>query len=170
MRQLRRDTRMNLEQSKRLTRARTLGPATALPVVLSDDELTRLIAVIVSDVNNKSLRADVYELPDNFCENYYKIPLSWFSEQEQQASVQILGSGSHAGDFIDLYLRCAQEIQDFDAYFESLCELHKRRRKYEMILRSQPLPTMLQVSPRSLLEFGSMDASALASWLTRVLF
>jgi hypothetical protein len=35
-----------------------------------------------------------------------------------------------------------------------------------MILAGQPLPTMVQISPRSLLEFGGMHSQALASWLT----
>jgi hypothetical protein len=47
-----------------------------------------------------------------------------------------------------------------------LSELHKRRRKYAMILSAQPMPTMVQVSPRSLVEYGRFDTEALASWLT----
>ena len=35
-----------------------------------------------------------------------------------------------------------------------------------MILSAQPMPTMIQVSPRSLIEYGQMDTEALASWLT----
>ena len=35
-----------------------------------------------------------------------------------------------------------------------------------MILQAQPLPTSLQVAPRSLLEFGILATPALASWLT----
>jgi hypothetical protein len=110
--------------------------------------------VIVSDVRNSDLATAVPSLPEVSDGDYYKIPLSWFSN----ASSDI--------DFGALYLRCVESVPDFDTYFENLCELHKRRRKYEMILQAQPLPTMLQVSPRALLEFGSIGTPALASWIT----
>ncbi|RMM36006.1 hypothetical protein [Pseudomonas syringae group genomosp. 3] len=52
-------------------------------------------------------------------------------------------------------------------YLRCLMELHKRRRKYGMILERQPLPTMVQVSPRALMEYGpDFPTEALASWLT----
>lgn len=35
-----------------------------------------------------------------------------------------------------------------------------------MILSAQPMPTMVQVSPRSLIEYGRINTEALASWLT----
>jgi hypothetical protein len=57
-------------------------------------------------------------------------------------------------------------LKDFETYFECLCELHKRRRKYAVILSAQPLPTSVQVAPRALLEFGGLPAEALASWMT----
>jgi hypothetical protein len=52
-------------------------------------------------------------------------------------------------------------------YLKCLTELHKRRRKYGLILQRQPLPTMVQVSPRALMEYGpDFPTEALASWLT----
>jgi len=150
----RRDPRLTLEQSKRLSKARQLGQARAIPIFLEDSELMRLLSVIASDVSNAPLQTALPSLPPESSGDYYKVPLSWFS------------APAGAADFPALYLRCAQTIQDFDTYFENLCELHKRRRKYEIILRAQPLPTMLQVSPRTLLEFGSIATPALASWLT----
>ena len=68
--------------------------------------------------------------------------------------------------FLDLYEAGVSEVRDFQTYFKCLCELHKRRRKYDMILQAQPLPTALQVAPRSLLEFGIVATPALSSWLT----
>jgi hypothetical protein len=59
-----------------------------------------------------------------------------------------------------------QQIPDFNTYLRCLSELHKRRRKYAMILAAQPLPTMVQVSPRALIEYGQVNTEALASWLT----
>ena len=59
-----------------------------------------------------------------------------------------------------------KQIPDFAIYLRCLAELHKRRRKYAMILSAQPMPAMVQVSPRALVEYGRLDAEALASWLT----
>ena len=154
MKGTRRDERLSLDQSKRLSKARVLGQARALSIFLENSELTKLVSVIVSDVSNMSLKSAVPQLPQAAEHDYYKVPLSWFSEV------------ADAPRFETLYLQCVKQIPDFDTYFQNLCELHKRRRKYEMILQAQPLPTMLQVAPRALLEFGSIPASALASWLT----
>ncbi|NJP06442.1 MAG: restriction endonuclease [Chloroflexaceae bacterium] len=145
---------MTLDQSKRLSAARVLGKTQALPIYLEDSELIRLISVILSDVNNQALIPYVLQLPSSADGDYYHTPLEWFLEPYEKNI-----------DFVDLYLRCVNQIPDFETYFENLCELHKRRRKYEMILSAQPLPTMLQVSPRALLEFGVIATPALASWL-----
>jgi hypothetical protein len=59
-----------------------------------------------------------------------------------------------------------REIPDLKTYLSCLASLHKRRKKYSLILRAQPIPKMIQVSPRALVEFGSMQPDALASWLT----
>jgi hypothetical protein len=148
----RRDGRLSREQSKRLSKARVLGNATALPILLGDCELEKLFAVILSDTGHQ-LAAELPALPEAAGGDYYKLPLGWFDEKTE------------INDFIATYLRCVGEVPDFDTYFDCLCELHKRRRKYERILSAQPLPTMLQVSPRSLLEFGIIATPALASWL-----
>jgi hypothetical protein len=150
---IRRDVRLSLEQSKRLSRARVLGQATALPILLEDWELGKLVAVILSDTGHSFLSAELPALPEMAAGDYYKLPLRWFTERAE------------IKDFVSTYLRCVGEVPDFDTYFDCLCELHKRRRKYEQILSAQPLPTMLQVSPRSLLEFGIVATPALASWL-----
>lgn len=146
--------RLTLEQSALLTRARSLGAATALPVMLSDSELARLISVILADTGRADLiPAGVLEgTPAGW--DYYQIPLEWFRQPLPSL------------DFTGLFRRCADEIEDFETYFKCLCELHKRRQKYALILEAQPLPTMLQVAPRSLLEYGSWKPAALASWLT----
>ncbi len=54
---------------------------------------------------------------------------------------------------------------DFRLYFENIATLHKRRLKYQRILSAQPKPTMNQIGPRSLLEFGGVSDGLLASWL-----
>lgn len=149
----RRDPRLSLEQSKRISRARVLGSATALPILLGESELAKLVAVILSDLDAAAVAPELPVLPNSAGGDYYQIPLKWFSEE------------ANVSDFAGIYLRCVESVPDFDTYLECLCELHKRRRKYERILSAQPLPKMLQVSPRALLEFGIIETPALASWL-----
>lgn len=50
-------------------------------------------------------------------------------------------------------------------YLKNLCDLYRRRYKYEKILQSQPFPNADQVAPRSLLEYGKCSDSLLATWL-----
>lgn len=149
----RRDSRLSLAQTKRISKARLLGQGRALSIFLEDTELAKLVAVIVDDVGNAPIGRMLPSLPIGSGGSYYDIPLGWFSEPVE------------AVDFTSIYLDCVGQIQDFDTYFEGICELHKRRRKYEQILSAQPIPTMLQVSPRSLLEFGVIATPALASWI-----
>jgi len=54
---------------------------------------------------------------------------------------------------------------DVRLYFSNLCEILKRRIKYQRILSGQPKPTMDQIGPRSLLEYGIMPTNLLGSWL-----
>jgi len=144
---------LDLEQKQLLSKARLLGPGTALPVILSDAELSKLAFVIFADLGLDDLIPSDVRTPSGTWE-YYSLPLSWFA------------SGAGADDFMTLYEKSLSTIRDFQTYFKCMCELHKRRRKYEMILQAQPLPTALQVAPRALLEFGILATPAVASWLT----
>ncbi|WP_213772061.1 hypothetical protein [Bradyrhizobium sp. dw_78] len=135
-------------------KARILGTGREINITLEDAELLKLLSVIASDNDRKDLSKDLPELPRSAEADYYKIPLSWFQERAE------------ANDFVSHYLRFSDQLADFETYFECLCELHKRRRKYSIILSAQPLPTMVQVSPRALLEFGGIPTDVLASWLT----
>lgn len=56
-------------------------------------------------------------------------------------------------------------VPDADTYFHCLADLHKRRLKYTRILQYQPLPTMMQVGPRGLLQYGSLPDTALGALL-----
>jgi hypothetical protein len=145
---------LNLEQQKLLSKAQLLGAGTALPVTLSEGELLKLICVILTDVDRKDLIPDSAISPALSNWNYYDIGIQWFID------------GACPVPFAAFYERCISEVRDFETYFKCVCELHKRRRKYEMILCAQPLPTALQIAPRSLLEFCVLATPALASWLT----
>lgn len=50
-------------------------------------------------------------------------------------------------------------------YLRNLCELYRRRYKYDKILQGQPFPSTEQIAPRSLLEYGKCEDSLLATWL-----
>lgn len=50
-------------------------------------------------------------------------------------------------------------------YLKNLCDLYRRRYKFEHILRNQPFPNADQIAPRSLLEYGKCNDSLLATWL-----
>lgn len=57
--------------------------------------------------------------------------------------------------------------QDADTYFASLASLQKARVKFRRILATQPIPTLDQVGPRGLLEYGlfpTPELSALLFW------
>jgi hypothetical protein len=135
----------------------TLGNGTRLRIKLTGHELARLIGVIYKDTGRTHL------LPTGGIgaivptADYYDTSLEWFEEPYFW-----LGP-----DHIDLILSAREDIPDFKTYLTCLAELHKRRKKYARILSAQPLPTMVQISSRALLEFGGgMPTEALASWLT----
>lgn len=68
-------------------------------------------------------------------------------------------------DARDLFKRLVRINSDADMYFACLATLHKARLKYETILETQPLPTLEQVGPRGLLQYGKLKSSALVGLL-----
>ncbi|MEQ1663281.1 MAG: hypothetical protein ABL877_11355 [Thiobacillus sp.] len=132
---------------------------TNLPVVMTPSEMAKLIGVVYRDTGRIEQLDGMYPgisakiVPNH---DYYLVPDDWFIEPIQ------LDEFEH----IELMRLGVKQIPDFVTYLRCLSELHKRRRKYSMILSAQPMPTMVQVSPRALVEYGRLDAEALASWLT----
>ncbi|WP_256813948.1 MULTISPECIES: hypothetical protein [unclassified Serratia (in: enterobacteria)] len=152
--------KLSAELSKFLTKVMTMGAGTALPIVMSPTELAKLIGVVYSDNNLGHLIAqrssslwDAIAPPENY---YYDIDTTWFDQ-----GVELSGN-MH----VELMLFGIDDIPDFKTYLHCLSELHKRRKKYSKILSAQPLPEMIQISPRALIEFGTVEHQALASWLT----
>lgn len=64
-----------------------------------------------------------------------------------------------------LFERLVQLERNADTYFACLAALLKARLKYERILATQPLPTIEQVGPRGLLQYGKLSSRALAGFL-----
>jgi hypothetical protein len=140
---------MALSQSQRslVEKARVLGSGSA-GLVLSDEVCTYLVAVIVSDLG---LGAKFPEIPSH-------VP-GFFSTADIE---RLLLSGAR---FEPLLERLLSLDRNADTYFACLANLHKRRLKYQRILRSQPIPTIDQVGPRGLLQFGSLTPRALGALL-----
>ncbi len=145
---------LSIDERQRLLKARLLGAGRLLSISLSDNELVRLISVVLKDLGQKAL------IPDEFADtldshNYYDIPLDWFYADERTDP-----------RLLDLYEKALSSDPDFSTFFTCAAELHKRRRKFEQILSGQPLPTPIQIGPRTLLEYGLIDQPQLASWMT----
>jgi hypothetical protein len=127
-------------------------------VTLSENELFCLLTQCCHDL---SIRSAVSKLPTLTLAppstDYYRLPLAWF------LCAQV--GCPPAAALVESLAACVAHEPDFRLYFENLATLHKRRRKYQRILSTQLRPTMNQIGPRSLLEFGGVSDDLLASWL-----
>lgn len=130
-----------------LTKVRAVGNS-ELGVALDDAICSYLVGVIAADL----------ELQDKFPE--FKNALPEFFGKQPLSELLVEGV-----DFLPLFERLIALEQDADAYFYCLATLHKARLKYERILRAQPVPTVEQVGPRGLLQFGSLSPTALTALL-----
>ncbi len=140
---------MALTQNQRsmIEKARSAGVG-GQAVPLSDEACAYLVAVIASDLQ---LDSKFPELPSH-------VPP--FFDHKELASLVVTGV-----QFTPLIERLADLNRDADTFFVCLASLHKRRLKYEKILQTQPIPTIEQVGPRGLLQFGTMTAKALTGLL-----
>jgi len=140
---------MALSQAQRtlFNKARVLG-AGKQGIALDDRECSYLVAIIAEDL----------DLLDQFRELPQDIPS--FFKTDNVAAIEL-----PEGDPLPLFERLVGMNADADTYFYCLATLHKSRLKYQRILRTQPLPTIDQVGPRGLLQYGSMPDSALAGFL-----
>lgn len=127
-------------------------------VELSENELFCLLAQCCSDLDISEKKSGLPML-GNYApaKDYYRVPLTWF-RTPQSGCPDVVG-------LLEALTSCVKHEPDFRLYFQNLAMLHKRRLKYQRILSCQPRPTMNQIGPRSLLEFGGVPDSLLASWL-----
>lgn len=134
-------------QKSMLNKARTLGSGSD-QVRLDDAACVYLLARIVADLGHAAAFPEVNK----------PVP-AFFTEGDLQ-SLRIEGH-----EFMPLIERLCGLDTNADTYFVCLANLHKRRLKYARILRHQPLPSMDQVGPRGLLQYGSLSPRALAALL-----
>lgn len=125
-------------------------------VVISDAEILALLSIAIHNLNWSfpALNITEFKTPNK---NYYEIPLAWFHAQENTITEPNL--------VLDALSKCFDKNNDFALYIENLSALHRRRVKYQRILSTQQLPTMDQIGPRALLEFGNSETTLLANWM-----
>lgn len=140
---------MGLTQAHRtvISKARAVGGGKQ-GVALSDEACAYLVAVIARDL--KVLK-QFPELPKKTPEFFSPGSL------EDRVVPKV--------DFVPLFQRLVGLDPDADTYFSCLATLHKARLKYERILQTQPVPTVDQVGPRGLLQYGTMSPKALTPFL-----
>jgi hypothetical protein len=130
-----------------LEKARALGGG-AQGVALTDEACKGLIAVTATDVG---IRASFPEVPEHFPQ-YFETRVPEELELE-------------AGDLYEMFYRLVSAVEDGETYFSSLASLHKGRVKFRKILATQPIPTIDQVGPRGLLEYGALPTPELVALL-----
>jgi len=140
---------MPITQSQQaiIAKARSVGGG-KLGMALSDEACAFLVGVIVKDLG---LTTKFKELPKHLPD--------FFAHQSLDTLVL------PGVDFLPMFERLVRLVPDADTYFSCLAALHKARLKYERILQTQPLPTIDQVGPRGLLQFGSLSPKALTAFL-----
>lgn len=119
-----------------------------LGVALDDEICAYLIAVIARDLG----------ISKKFPELTKKVPEFFGKSRLVDLRVPEV-------PFRPLFERLITLVPDADTYFFCLATLHKARLKYERILQAQAIPTIDQVGPRGLLQYGSLSARALAAFL-----
>ena len=153
--------RLSSKKSQELTKLLTITKTATLKAIMDTSELAKVIAVVASDIDKSAEMAAAFPLFWDDCappRDYYALSLEWFTAPNDKVTLHDVVEMLDYGKRLD---------EDFITYLECLMELHKRRRKYGMILQRQPLPTMVQISPRALMEYGpDWQPEALASWLT----
>ena len=140
---------MGLAKSQQIliTKARNPG-GSELGVFLDDATCAYLTAVIISDLG--------------VAQHFPEIPasLSPFFGSQKLDDLRI-----DSLDFLSLLERLFVLYNDADTYFYCLATLHKARLKYERILQSQAIPTIDQVGPRGLLQYGILSPKSLVALL-----
>lgn len=140
---------MGLTKSQQILITKARNPSgSELGIFLDDEICTYLAAVIVSDLG---LTSHFHELPQGH--------LPFFGSQP------LTGLRLSGYNLMALLERLFALRQDADTYFYCLATLHKARLKYERILGSQAIPTIDQVGPRGLLQYGVLSSKSLASLL-----
>jgi hypothetical protein len=138
---------LTITQKSIINKAQSVG-GSKQGIALDDEQCAYLVAVVATDLRIRSkLRLGKVDLP------------SFFATPSLE-TLRLPGV-----DFLQLFEELVKWNQDADAYFDCLASLHKARLKYERILQTQPVPTIDQVGPRGLLQYGCVATKALTPFL-----
>lgn len=140
---------MALTQSQRslVEKIRSVGTAEEAEP-LSDGDCMYLVGVIVHDLG----------IMDQFPElQEQTIPELFEVDFKQRPCI--------TGEFWKAFETLLKHDHNADTFFSCLGTLYKARLKYSNILTVQPIPTMDQVGPRGLLQYGSFPPAALTGLL-----
>jgi len=146
---------ISTELKSQFARVRVLGQGSDR-VSLSASEIAWLLHLAATDLG-LSLGHAAFKGPKRRVPSFFdiQIPPALPEEWEILTTDDLLTE-------LDQLIR--QEL-DVRLYFSNLCEILKRRIKYQHILSTQPKPTMDQIGPRSLLEYGIVPTNLLGTWL-----
>jgi hypothetical protein len=138
---------LTVTQKSIINKAQSVG-GSKQGVALDNEQCAYLIAVVAADLGlDGNLHLDKSNLPP-------------FFGTQSLDSLRLLGL-----EFHDLFEQLAKLNPDADAYFDCLASLHKARLKYERILQTQPVPTIDQVGPRGLLQYGCVEVKTLTPFI-----
>jgi len=135
-------------QSTAFEKARARGSG-GQGITLPDDSVRALVALVARDLNLPSIEG-IDPLDDV---EYYDIAVDELTTTGEASALSAYCSLLRVGPV------------DTDTYFLSLAALHRARLKFANIMRSQASPTLEQVGPRGLLQYGSLSTGALGSLL-----
>lgn len=125
---------------------------TELGIGLTTDQCTYLLLRIAEDLGLRQQL--IHPGPAGIAE---------FFTPADPATLAVAGRDSY--EMEALFDELVKLVPNADIYFHCLSALQKRRLKYARILQYQPIPTILQVGPRGLLQYGSISSRALSAFL-----
>lgn len=126
-------------------------------VEISATEVTLLLFIAYHDIHGTFPSQEFPAISKLAAKDFYKITFTEICQLPELTPDECFNLLEKAG---------ATNISDaIYLYLKNLCDLYRRRYKYDKILQNQPFPNTDQVAPRSLLEYGKCDESLLATWL-----
>lgn len=147
---IRRKFPLTITQRNILNEAQSGG--TELGIGLTTDQCTYLLLRIAEDLEQRQHLTNPG--PDT---------ISDFFTADDPATLAVTGLDAYQME--ELFDELLRLVPDADTYFHCLSALQKRRLKYARILQYQPIPTIIQVGTRGLLQYGSLSSRALSSLL-----
>lgn len=126
-------------------------------VIVAAKEVALMLFIAFHDIHKTFPTEDYPKICRLATKEFYQISFAEISQlpdisEDECFELLEIGGATNVSGIIYLYLK-------------NLCDLYRRRYKYDHILQNQPFPNADQVAPRSLLEYGKCDDSLLATWL-----